>query len=42
MSDDLETVPPSTMLDIYLQQRRDEVSKQTLQSHEYRIRPFVE
>jgi site-specific recombinase XerD len=42
MSDDLRPMPPETAKDIYLEQRRDEVSKQTLQSHEYRIDQFVE
>ena len=42
MSEDLRPVPPETAKDIYLEQRRDEVSDQTLQSHRYRIEQFVE
>jgi site-specific recombinase XerC len=42
MSDDLRPMPPATAKDIYLEQRRDEVSEQTLQSHHYRINQFVE
>lgn len=42
MSDDLQRIPPSTARDIYLSQRKDEVSRQTLQSHRYRINAFVD
>jgi len=42
MTDDLQRLDPGTALQIYLDQRQDEVSRQTLQSHRYRLEPFVE
>lgn len=39
---ELQRVAPEMALQIYLEQREDEVSRQTLQSHRYRLEPFVE
>lgn len=38
---DLDPIDPESALDLYLDQRRDEVSEATLKSHEYRLEPFV-
>ena len=39
---DLQPIDPETAVDLYLDQRRDEVSGSTLQSHEYRLQSFIE
>jgi len=39
---DLQEISPEVARKIYLDQRRDEVSRQTLQTHRYRIDKFVE
>lgn len=40
--DDLQDIPPSVARDLYLDQRREEVSTSTLKSHRYRVDQFVE
>ncbi|WP_172977280.1 tyrosine-type recombinase/integrase [Halosegnis longus] len=42
MSDDLEPLAPESAVELYLDQRSDEVSASTHESHEYRLAPFVE
>lgn len=42
MSDELDQIPPEVAKRIYLEQRAEEVSDATLQSHEYRIEAFVD
>ncbi|WP_049987979.1 site-specific integrase [Halobellus rufus] len=42
MSDDLRDVAPSVAKDIYLQQRWDDLSDATRQTHGYRIQAFVD
>ena len=39
---DLDPIEPEAAVDLYLSQRRDEISEQTHQSHRYRLEPFVE
>lgn len=42
MSQELEAISPEMAVDLYLEQRRDEVSRETLQSHRYRLEQFVQ
>src|SRR6056297_3159630 len=42
MPEDLDPIAPEAAVDLYLDQRRDEVSEQTLQSHRYRLEQFVD
>jgi len=42
MSDDLDPIAPEAAVDLYLDQRRDELSEETLKSHRYRLKQFVE
>lgn len=42
MTDDLDPIAPEAAVDLYLDQRRGEVSSETLQSHRYRLEQFVE
>ncbi|SDM50795.1 Site-specific recombinase XerD [Halogranum gelatinilyticum] len=42
MTDDLEPLKPREAVKMYLDSRRNEVSDQTLQSHDYRLQKFVE
>lgn len=42
MGDDLDPISPEAAVDLYLDQRQDEVSEQTRQSHEYRLQPFLQ
>lgn len=42
MADDLDPLAPEDGVKLYLQQRRDEVSDETMQSHRYRLSAFVE
>lgn len=38
----LDSIAPEAAVDLYLDQRRDEVSAETLQSHRYRLEQFVD
>ena len=40
--EDLDPIAPEAAVDLYLDQRHDEVSEQTLQSHRYRLEQFVD
>ncbi|UWG47023.1 XerD/XerC family integrase [Halanaeroarchaeum sp. HSR-CO] len=42
MGDGLEPLAPETGLRMYIEGRRDELSPETLQSHEYRLEAFVQ
>jgi len=42
MSDDLDPLSADTALELYLDHRKGEVSEQTLQTHRYRLKSFVE
>lgn len=42
MMADLEPIEPERAVELYLHQRRDEVSDETLQSHRYRLEQFVQ
>ena len=39
---ELESITPAEARDMYLAQRQDEVAEETLQSHKYRLNPFVQ
>jgi site-specific recombinase XerD len=39
---DLQPIEPRAAVDLYLEQRQDEVSDSTLESHQYRLKLFVE
>lgn len=39
---DLEPIAPEAAVDLYLDHRRGEVSTRTLNSHRYRLKPFIE
>ena len=39
---DTDPIQPRKALELYKQSRETEVSESTLQSHEYRLKPFVE
>jgi site-specific recombinase XerD len=41
-SNTLEPIAPEAAIDLYLDHRRSEVSEQTLSSHHYRLKPFVQ
>lgn len=42
MSNDLDPLNPEAAVDLYLDHRQDEVSDATMQSHEYRLRAFLD
>ncbi|GAA0665464.1 tyrosine-type recombinase/integrase [Natronoarchaeum mannanilyticum] len=42
MSDELQPLAPEAAVDLYLDSRRDEVTSETLTSHKYRLKMFVE
>jgi integrase len=39
---ELESITPTEAREMYLAQRQDEVAEETLQSHKYRLKPFVQ
>jgi len=42
LSENLDPIAPEAAVDLYLDHRRDEVAEETLQSHRYRLKAFVE
>jgi len=42
VNDDLQPLAPEAAVDLYLDSRRDEVTSETLNSHRYRLKMFVE
>ncbi|WP_152040692.1 hypothetical protein [Salinigranum salinum] len=41
MADELEPLDPKTAVEMYLQERRTELSDASIQAHNYRLRHFI-